>query len=72
MSEFEFDETPSRETVRGDIEGFEYACDGTVSVEPLSGCGYHGHLVPVDWDTPDWARVVCPRCFVAAWIRVYD
>lgn len=57
-------EQPSRETVRGDIEGVHHSCR-------LDGCEYEGYLVPVDWDTSDYARVVCPRCFEPEWVRVY-
>lgn len=70
----EFSETPSRETVHGDIEGIAFTCQAPDFDREgrTFGCGYEGHLVAVDWDTPDWARVVCPRCFTAEWVRVYE
>ena len=53
----------SRETLRGDIEGYAHACHT---------CGRDAILVPLDWDTPDWAKVVCPMCFAEDWIEVYQ
>lgn len=58
-------EEASRETVKRDIEGVHYSCD-------VGGCEYDGYLIPNDWDTRDWAHVVCPRCFEPNWVRVYE
>lgn len=52
----------SRETVRGDIEGYAHHC---------KTCGRDAVLVPIDWETRDWAQVVCPMCFEVDWIEVY-
>lgn len=52
----------SRETVAKDIEGLAHLCNN---------CGRDATLVPLDWDTADWAKVVCPMCFEIDWIRVY-
>ena len=52
----------SRETLRGDIEGVYHDCNQ---------CGRVATLVPLDWDTPDWAKVVCPMCFTEDWVGVY-
>lgn len=64
-------EQASRETVRGDIEGVHYECEHYDAEGHVTGCGYEGYLIPVDWDTEDWARVTCPTCFEPGWVRVY-
>jgi len=53
----------SRETVKTDIEGYRHHC---------VTCGRDANLVPIDWDTTDWAKVVCPLCFTDDWIEVYS
>lgn len=55
-------ELASRETKHGDIEGVRLFCE----------CGADKTLIPVDWDTRDWAKVVCPVCFREVWIEVYS
>lgn len=60
-----WNEVPSKETTDRDIEGVHYACE-------RAGCGYEGNLIPAEWDTRDWARVVCPRCFEPDWKKTYE
>lgn len=63
-------EQASRETTAKDVEGVKFHCYNEDS--SVSGCGYEGHLIPNDWDTPDWARATCPGCFEPIWARVYE
>lgn len=55
----------SRETVINDPEGFFLTCES-------GGCTYEGTLIALDWDTPDWANIVCPQCFTSHWVRAYE
>lgn len=57
-------ETPSRETVKRDIEGVRYVCD-------FGTCDYEGYLIPVEYDRDDYVRVVCPQCFETEYLSVY-
>ena len=52
----------SRESVARDIESYAHSC---------KQCGRFAFLVPLDWDTPGWAQVVCPACGTEDWIEVY-